>query len=78
MKAKKMKKLLMAAGAERNLANKIAGSCGSNMSHEDMFWNVLFNPEIVKVFRAAVRYGAQTKAEYANLPDGEAFRVLRG
>lgn len=78
MKAKRMKKMLMAAGAERNLANKIAEACHGKMSHDDMFWTLLFIPQSVKVFRDAVRYGVAVKADFADLQDGEVFQVQRG
>lgn len=77
MKAKRMKKLLMAAGAERNLANKITEACGGQMSHEDMFWNVLIAPGLLHVFEKAVRYGVGVKASFESLQDGEAFRVMQ-
>ena len=77
MKAKRMKKLLMAAGAERNLTNKIAEACHGKMSHEDMFWSLLFAPKLMEVFRDAVRYGVSVRADFASLQDGEAFQVQR-
>lgn len=75
MKAKRMKKLLMAAGAERNLANKITEACHEKMSHEDMFWTLLFAPKLLEVFRDAVRYGVGVKASFESLQDGEAFLI---
>lgn len=77
MKAKRMKKLLMAAGAERNLANKITEACGGQMSHEDMLLTMFLVPQTVKVFRDAVRYGVAVKADFAPLQDGEVFQVQR-
>lgn len=58
MTAKRMRKLLMAAGAPRNVANKAVKACDGRMPHEKLFFAMCFMPGLVKIFEDGVRYGA--------------------
>ena len=77
MTAKRMRKLLMAAGAPRNVANKAAKACGGGIPHEKLFFAICFMPGLVKIFEDGVRYGADIKASFGDAPEDVGYQLIK-
>ncbi|MBQ0037474.1 MAG: hypothetical protein KBS74_02255 [Clostridiales bacterium] len=69
MTGKRMRKLLMAAGVQRNVANKISHAGGKNISHEDMLLCVLLVPGLRDAIKKSARqrkYRCRAKEQVEN------------
>ena len=77
MTAKRMRKLLMSAGAPRNVANKAAKACDGRMSHAELLFAICFMPGLVKIFEDGVRYGADIEASFGDVPEDVGYQLIK-
>ena len=77
MTAKRMRKLLMAVGAQRNVANKAAKACDGRMPHEKLLFAICFMPGLIKIFEDGVRYGADIKASFGDAPEDVGYQLIK-
>lgn len=77
MTGKRMRKMLMAYGMQRNAANLAVHARSGQMPHETMMYLTVFDPTIRRAFEQAQRYGAEIKATFGDVPEGKVWTLKR-